>query len=395
MNGGRRLVRHRTRVILGVLALLGVALWPTDSWAFAAFPSAIEVMPWWRGGSLCLAVLTALAVGRRWSLAAQVTGALVWTGFTAGCLAHVDAVHLPFLLSTSALAFLFVPMPLPPLARALLQAAALALTWTVFFAVNPRHLEDPLVVFAGAIGCTFAATAWAGGHLIHRLEQANQQQQVSLAEANERAQRLLHNVLPARVAERLERDPVAIAEQCDEVMVIFADIVGFTPRCASMAPADVVALLNQMFSAFDALTDRHGLEKIKTIGDAYMAAAGLPGSAPDAAGRAVELALALQDAIARLDGSLSLRIGMHAGPAVAGVIGTRKFSYDLWGDTVNTASRMESHGEPGRIHVTDAVRVRLAERYRFEPRGLQQIKGKGPMETFFLERAPALTAPAS
>jgi class 3 adenylate cyclase len=178
--------------------------------------------------------------------------------------------------------------------------------------------------------------------------------------------------------------------------VLFADIVGFTPFSAKMTPRDLVHLLNEVFSAFDALARRHGLEKIKTIGDAYMVVGGLPAPRTDHAAAVAAMALDMRDAIGARGEGLVLRIGLHTGPVVAGVIGTSKFTYDLWGDTVNTASRMESHGVPGRIHVSDELRAALGEGWRLEERGVIEVKGKGPMRTHWLSgRGPSTCSPPS
>jgi len=202
-----------------------------------------------------------------------------------------------------------------------------------------------------------------------------------------RSERLLLNVLPAPVAARLKRREDVIADRFPEATVLFADIVDFTPLSSSLPPEDVVALLDDVFTAFDRLVDAHGLEKIKTIGDAYMVAGGIPTPREDHCEAVADMALAmLQECDRRRAGGdgLRLRIGIDVGPVVAGVIGRRKFIYDLWGDTVNTASRMESHGVPDAIQVTERVRERLSDRYRFEPRETIDVKGKGPMATWLL-----------
>jgi guanylate cyclase len=210
-----------------------------------------------------------------------------------------------------------------------------------------------------------------------------------LQEEQAKSEGLLLNVLPRPIAERLKRQPGAIADGFPEATVLFADIVDFTRISADMPPERLVAWLNDLFSDFDQLSEQHGLEKIKTVGDAYMAVAGLPTPRPDHAGAAAEMALAMQDALAHRSApngeALRMRIGLHTGPVVAGVIGTRKFIYDLWGDTVNTASRMESHGLAGAIQVTEASYQRLRNAYDFEERGLVQVKGKGEMRTFLLK----------
>jgi adenylate cyclase len=211
----------------------------------------------------------------------------------------------------------------------------------------------------------------------------------SLQEEREKSERLLLNVLPATIATRLKESDQIIADRFDNVSVLFLDIVDFTTLSASMNPAEVVSILNELFSRFDALTEQSGLEKIKTIGDAYMAVAGVPDPHHDHARRAVNLAIAmlteLQDYTAPDGTQIKARIGICSGPVVAGVIGRRKFIYDLWGDTVNTASRMESHGVCNQIQVTESTYRILHDDYPFMPRGSVEIKGKGPMSTYLLD----------
>jgi class 3 adenylate cyclase len=206
--------------------------------------------------------------------------------------------------------------------------------------------------------------------------------------ANELNRRLLLNILPERIADRIQAGETVIAERFDDVTLLFADIVDFTPMSSRMGPQEVVDVLNAVFSAFDDLVDRHGLEKIKTIGDAYMVVGGLPGQPEDHVGRVAEMALGLAAEVDALEIArhhmIRFRIGINTGPVVAGVIGRQKFIYDVWGDTVNTASRMESLGLPGRIQVTQVVYERLRDRFHFEQRGSVDVKGKGRMETWFL-----------
>jgi class 3 adenylate cyclase len=203
---------------------------------------------------------------------------------------------------------------------------------------------------------------------------------------HQRSERLLLNVLPAAVAARLKRHDAVIADRFSEATVLFADIVGFTPLAGGLPPEDVVKLLDEIFTDFDRLADEHRLEKIKTIGDAYMVAGGVPTPREDHCEAVAHMALAMLNVSERITGlnSVELRIGMDSGPVVAGVIGQRKFSYDLWGDTVNTASRMESHGVPGSIQVTTRVYDRLCDRYRFDNRGMVDLKGKGPTPAWLL-----------
>jgi adenylate cyclase len=207
-------------------------------------------------------------------------------------------------------------------------------------------------------------------------------------EAFARSEGLLLNVLPRAIAERLKREPGVIAEAHEEVTVLFADVVDFTPLTERMEPARVVELLDEVFSAFDALAARHGLEKIKTIGDAYMVVAGLPEPRPDHAEAMAEMALDMVDVIRQLREplgfDLAIRVGIDSGAVIAGVIGRHKFIYDLWGDTVNTASRMESHGLPGQVQVSEATYRRLSGRYEFEDRGEIDVKGKGRRRAYLL-----------
>jgi PAS domain S-box-containing protein len=217
---------------------------------------------------------------------------------------------------------------------------------------------------------------------------ARRRAEEELRHQRQTAERLLLNILPQPIAERLKRNPQTIADSFDEVTVLFADIAGFTHLSARSSPIELVSLLNQVFSAFDQLADKYDLEKIKTIGDAYMVVGGLPKPRPDHLDAIARMALDLQQEIVHFKTKdnvpISLRIGIHTGPVVAGVIGAKKFIYDLWGDTVNVASRMESQGETGRIQVTETVFNRLKHRYLFERRGLIEVKGKGEMLTYWL-----------
>jgi class 3 adenylate cyclase len=215
----------------------------------------------------------------------------------------------------------------------------------------------------------------------------------ALAAANER---LLLNILPPSIAERLRGGETVIADRFDDMAVLFADVVGFTTLSARLSPAEVIDLLNRVFTMCDELAERHGLEKIKTVGDAYMVVGGLPrevgpdGIMPPPSGPAdvAAMGLAMIEELARLKDSagagVEVRIGMHVGPAVAGVIGLKKFIYDVWGDTVNMASRMESTGIPGRLQVTAETRERLVNAFQLERRGIVEVKGKGSIETWFV-----------
>ena len=208
-------------------------------------------------------------------------------------------------------------------------------------------------------------------------------------DAQARVEALLLNILPDEVAQRLQSDPSTIADHFDEASVLFADVVDFTPLSSQLDAREVVDLLDRLFGTFDELVDRYGVEKIKTIGDCYMVAAGVPRPRVDHAQALAGLALEMRDcAAACLPDSngpdLRLRIGISSGPVVAGVIGRRRFLYDLWGDTVNMASRMESHGVPDSIHITRSTLDLLGDEFVTEPRGLVDVKGKGEVETWLL-----------
>jgi class 3 adenylate cyclase len=204
----------------------------------------------------------------------------------------------------------------------------------------------------------------------------------------QRSDDLLHNILPDEIAVRLKDDEGGtIADDVDAASVLFADVVGFTPMSETMSPAELVGLLDELFSAFDGFVAELGLEKIKTVGDAYMVAAGVPVPRSDHAQAIAELALRIRDHVATTPiagRTIELRIGIASGPVTAGIIGTHKFAYDLWGDTVNTASRMESSGIPGSIQMTRATYERIEDRFVCEPRGPVAVKGKDEMETYLL-----------
>jgi class 3 adenylate cyclase len=201
-----------------------------------------------------------------------------------------------------------------------------------------------------------------------------------------KSQRLLLNVLPQRIIDRLAAGEGLIADRHDEVTVLFSDIVGFTTISSELAPSALVEELNALFSGFDAICDETGVDKIKTVGDAYLAVGGLDGDGPAGERAIAEAALRMQ-AFAReraAAGGWRVRIGLHAGPIIAGVVGTSKFAYDVWGDTVNTASRLETTSEAGRIHVSADLARRLEATFVVEPRGMVDLKGKGATETYWL-----------
>jgi class 3 adenylate cyclase len=218
--------------------------------------------------------------------------------------------------------------------------------------------------------------------------QALESSSKELAAEREKTEHLLLNILPESIAKRLKQKEVTIADSFEEVTVLFGDIVGFTKLSSQISPRELVGLLNEIFSRFDRLVEQYGLEKIKTIGDSYMVVGGLPLIRADHAEAIANFALDMQQELETFNAergqAFRMRIGINTGPVVAGVIGIKKFIYDLWGDTVNTASRMESHGLPGTIHVSSTTYERLQDNYLFQERGIIQVKGKGEMTTYLL-----------
>ncbi|MDY6991320.1 MAG: adenylate/guanylate cyclase domain-containing protein [Pseudomonadota bacterium] len=297
-------------------------------------------------------------------------------------------------------------------------------TWTLVFLIQatfiPVRWRLHLLSQLGLFACFFAIQLWAQAelesqiahadpfflylylfwfcvicnisvYLYEKLQRAEFEAKQELEAEQQKSERLLLNILPKSIAERLKQKHAIVAEDFAQVTVLFADIVGFTQLSSHMSPPELVELLNKVFSKFDKLVDQHGLEKIKTIGDAYMVVAGLPTPCSNHVAQIADLAIDMQDIINGFKThTLKIRIGIHSGPVVAGVIGIKKFAYDLWGDTVNIASRMESQGIKGRIQISDSVYeiLKHQDKYKFEKRTpVIEVKGKGAMQTYFLKRA--------
>jgi class 3 adenylate cyclase len=224
---------------------------------------------------------------------------------------------------------------------------------------------------------------------LSKINETVEAQNLQIKNDRDEIDRLLSNILPNPIIHRLRAGEFPIADQFECVTVLFADIVGFTQWAGTMNPLDLVTTLDQIFSEFDELVSFYNLEKIKTIGDAYMVVGGVPDVNAEAMKKVVEMALVMQQQMQKMS-SLSLRdpmqvrIGIHAGPLVAGIIGNRKFAYDLWGDTVNIASRMESYGLPGKIHCSETIYEALKDVFYFEKRSPIEVRGKGTMQTYFL-----------
>jgi class 3 adenylate cyclase len=247
--------------------------------------------------------------------------------------------------------------------------------------------REPVEVEAGGFTYKLLPVAVPGFGFInvYGTDVTAEKEHARLARENER---LLLNILPEPIAQRLRDGEPLIADRFDDVTLMFADIVEFTRLSSSLSPAELVGVLNEVFTVFDELVERYGLEKVKTIGDAYMVVGGMPERSDDHTVRVAAMALDLADCVGRIEAArrlgIAFRIGIHCGPVVAGVIGTKKFIYDVWGDTVNLASRMESLGVPGRVQVTHAVKERLDGEFLCEARGLLDVKGKGPTPTWFI-----------
>jgi guanylate cyclase len=264
-----------------------------------------------------------------------------------------------------------------------------ALLWSLAYAVTlvlavvlPERIEPVHVVEgspAGIASTIVGVTVFLFASMAYFVRQRDQFQKES--------DDLLHAILPDEIAKRLKSDRTMIADDHESASVLFADVVGFTPMSATMSPPELVGLLNAVFTTFDGFVEELGLEKIKTVGDEYMVAAGVPHGRSDHAHAIAELALRIRDHTERhrFHGhDISLRIGINSGPVVAGIVGTHKFAYDLWGDVVNTASRMESEGVAGSIQVTPATYELIRDEFVCEPRGVVSVKGKGDMNTYIL-----------
>jgi adenylate cyclase len=246
----------------------------------------------------------------------------------------------------------------------------------------PRWFTSTMLALNVAVGGTIVFT------LLALFARQRRDALAALRVEQERAESLLLNILPQSIAARLKVETRTIADQFSSASILFADVVDFTPLAEQLPAAEVVAILDDLFSHFDELAERHGLEKIKTIGDCYMVAAGVPSPRPDHAHAVALMALDMQSAMRSVDElahlGLELRVGINSGPVVAGVIGRKRFLYDLWGDAVNTASRMQSHGASGQIQITRATMELIADEFVCEPRGTIPVKGRGEIETWYL-----------
>jgi class 3 adenylate cyclase len=383
---------------LRVGLLIGIALWLSTA---LLFPATISVQPGLVVTTcLVMAVLNlAGLVATRWAvtldgqqaigLALNAISALAVLAM-AEILGVTDTLAAPAILLIAMFAFVALRLRF-------VFALAAAATYLVGYAVvSPGHtdptaiLQAFLVTAAIAVGLRATYQLERGARDVFAQRRIIEGQTAALTEAQATSERLLLNILPASVAERLAAGETAIADWFDDATVLFADLVGFTRVAARLEPRATRDLLDRLFTEFDGLADRHGLEKIKTIGDAYMVVGGIPEPSSDHPARVVAFGLDLLNATARiateLDLPLDLRVGVHTGPVVAGVVGTRKFSYDLWGDTVNVASRLESLGVAGAVQVSETTCLRIRDVFDAEPRGTIELKGGGRATTFLVRR---------
>ena len=388
--------------VMAIITIIGVIItWPSDYFIFAGDDLIISNFVLWRTlviFSCSINVLINMMMSHISRLMIYATVMFEFSllfligGYSVGRMGGLDQ---PFFYVSYGLMAIPMLIQYPFKQRLLANAWFMALLYAGFIGLFPQHVQHPYFFSVVIVSVSTVVLFGFAGHVIYVLLLNNfitgialKEKAVFLEEARRQSDVLLANILPQPIADRLKLDKSIIADGFWEATVLFADIVGFTKMAERLSPDSLVKLLDDIFTIFDGLTNKYGLEKIKTIGDGYMVAGGIPLEKPAHAEAVAELAIEMQSAVTdfsrRLGKPLGIRIGINTGPLVAGVIGKTKFSYDLWGDTVNTASRMESHGEDGKIQVTRAVYEKLKDKYEFVPRGMIQVKGKGEMEAWFL-----------
>jgi len=400
--------RHRDDRVGRRQSVLMIAGWiaAAVSAAFGAFQLTLGGSLWWLGAVNVLCALVFLWIPRLCPLGELlapltfVTFAYMSVTFFCYTIGTGSGMQFYFLVAAS-LVLLVLGIERVALA-AVIAGIGVVITVVLELTVpEDRGLGPSWTLTAGFISAVtssavmIVATIWYTLREIERAESAMENEY-------ERSERLLANILPATIAERLKEPTRAvIADKYDDASILFADIAGYTKRASDTAPAELVRFLDLLYTDLDALVDRHGLEKVKTSGDSYMVVSGVPTPRPDHLEALATLALDMSEAVADLKDprgrDVPLRIGMAMGPVVAGVVGAKKFFYDVWGDAVNVASRMETTDEEGRIQVPDNVYQRLRHAFVLEERGLIDVKGKGPMHTWYLvgHRARAVTPSSS
>lgn len=381
--GGYRIITGATVLLWAVAAVL-IPLGTGISVALSVFVGGVMAVV----GLMCFAASSwARTMNRQHALASLLTSA---NGLVILLFATASQVVQGFAVSGIMLLYIFGFVSRTrfvfALVRTVVIAAGFGLVWATY--------EGPESLLMDAF---FLATASVGSLVGLRLIERNrrrvwhqrlviEEQSTALEVERAESERLLLNVLPAAVSKRLRQGENPIADDYPSVTVLFADIVGFTALTSALNAHEVITMLSGLFSMFDDLVAERGLEKIKTIGDAYMVVGGLPDPLPDHAIRVVDLAVAMQACTGRSEHfpGLSLRIGVHSGPVSGGVIGIRKFAYDVWGTTVNVAARLESTGIPGRIHASEETHILTQSAFEYEPRGLVELRGIGPRTTYLV-----------
>ena len=387
------LTARTARMLVALIAASGVALWPLD-----AFLESEGDRLYVAGARIVVATMGALgwatlrwsppAVARQpgWTTSAFLAGGVLGSSWW---LAHAGGLDRPWFYLAYATIPLTVVLQVGLPQRVLTNLGLVVAHVAGFVAARPDTLSDPdlspalfFMVFEALAGCV------VGHQMLHLTRRAWTEQ--------ERAAALLANILPVPIAARLQAGEQPVADAIPDATVLFADLEGFTSFADSATAVELVTLLNEVFTTFDQLTARHGVEKIKTIGDAYMVAAGVSAPRADHCEAICALALEMLTAVGRFryaDRPLTMRVGIHSGPVIAGVIGLHKFAFDLWGDTVNQASRMESLGEGGRVQVTQAVHDRLGPGWRLEERGTIGGEGQGRDADLVAGRTGRLSSP--
>ena len=381
-------IRRRTRIGVAIVLFLYTAFGFLDPWIV---PEAVTAIWTIRGINFCLCVVLLVLTGTRLFARAHqviilslpllgglgILMMLVLAG-DAGRMLYYVGVILAIIWT-----MLFSELRFP---LAVAASVYLVIGYEITLAIRPL----PLPVIATNNFFVFATLLLAGsaGYTIEETSRKNFQQSLVIEQERHKSETLLLNILPREISVILKDRPGTIADRFEEASVLFADIVGFTILSARMSPEEMVQLLNEVFSFFDSLVDKYDLEKIRTIGDNYMVASGVPRPRPDHASALARMALDMRtyvcDGHTALKELLQFRIGINSGPVVAGVIGRRKFQYDIWGDTVNTASRMESNGVPGEIQITRNTFDLIKDDFVCRARGRSEFKGIGEMETWFL-----------
>jgi adenylate cyclase len=400
--------RHRSERALRRLRVLIIAGWVATvvSFGFGVFQLVIGGPLWWVGAVniACGAVFMLIPrLCRFGELAAPLTFVLfayVSVGFFCYTIGTGSGLQFYFVVAAT-LSVLILGIERIALASAVAALGAVITIALELTVPRDRGLGPAWTLTVGFVSSVVSSAVLLVATIWYMMRETERAESAMEAEY-QRSERLLANILPGTVAERL-KDPArtVIADKYDDASILFADIAGYTKRAADTTPADLVRFLDRLYTDLDALVDRHGLEKVKTSGDSYMVVSGVPLPRPDhleaLAALALDMAIAVADLRDPEGRRVPLRIGMASGPVVAGVVGARKFFYDVWGDAVNVASRMETTDEEGRIQVPDDVRDRLCDTFEFEERGLVEVKGKGPMHTWYLvgHRAGAVTPSGS